>query len=65
MFDTGQASSTHACIAFEMIPIIRPNVAPMAIDGTKIPAGTLHPYEMMTSPIRTTVARRRVLTFRH
>lgn len=34
---------THAWIAFEMIPIIRPNVAPTAIEGTKIPAGTLQP----------------------
>lgn len=33
----------HAWIAFEMIPIIRPNVAPTAIEGTKIPAGTLQP----------------------
>ena len=57
--------ATHACIAFEMIPIMRPNVAPMAIDGTKIPAGTLHPYEMITSPIRTTVASSNVLTFLH
>lgn len=40
-----------------MIPTILPNVAPIAIDGTKIPAGTLHPYETTTSPRRMTVAR--------
>ena len=26
------------------------------MEGTKIPAGTLHPYEITTSPVRITVA---------
>jgi hypothetical protein len=56
---------THACIAFEMMPTMRPKVAPTAIDGTKMPAGTLQPYERMMKPVRTTVASSRVLTFRH
>src|SRR5947199_6210995 len=38
------------------MPTILPNEAPIAIDGTKIPAGTLQPYEMMTRNIRSTVA---------
>src|SRR6266487_3730743 len=38
------------------MPTILPNEAPIAIDGTKIPAGTLQPYEMMTRNIRNTVA---------
>lgn len=48
-----------------MIPIMRPKLAPMAIEGTKIPAGTLHPYEMMTRPMRITVARNKEFTMRH
>lgn len=43
-------------MAFTIIPIMRPNVAPMAMEGTKIPAGTLHPYEMITKPTRIIVA---------
>ncbi|KAI3485969.1 hypothetical protein L1887_50623 [Cichorium endivia] len=34
----------------------------MAMEGTKIPAGTLHPYEMMTSAVRSTVASSSELT---
>lgn len=45
-----------SCKAWTKIPIIRPKVAPIAIDGTKIPAGTLQPYDMMTRRIRRTVA---------
>jgi len=48
-----------------MIPIIRPKVAPTAMDGTKIPAGTFAPYEMMTKPVRKIVARRRELAILH
>ena len=44
-------------MAFTIIPIMRPKVAPMAIEGTKIPAGTLHPYEIITKKIRKIVAR--------
>lgn len=44
---------------------MRPKVAPTAIDGTKMPAGTLQPYERIMKPVRTTVASRSVLTFRH
>lgn len=32
-----------SCNACTMIPTIRPNDAPTAIEGTKIPAGTLQP----------------------
>jgi hypothetical protein len=38
------------------MPTIRPKDAPMAMDGTKIPAGTLHPKEMITSSVRRMVA---------
>lgn len=48
-----------------MMPTIRPNVAPTAMDGTKMPAGTLQPYEMMTRPMRTTVASSSELTMGH
>src|SRR5882762_9451691 len=48
-----------------MMPIILPNVAPIAIEGTKIPAGTLHPYEITTKPVRMTVARNNELTMCH
>lgn len=48
-----------------MIPIIRPKVAPTAIDGTKIPAGTLQPYETTTKPTRMTVARKSELIIVH
>ena len=39
------------------MPTILPKDAPIAIDGTKIPAGTLHPYEMMTRKVRIRVAK--------
>jgi len=48
-----------------MIPIILPNVAPMAIDGTKMPAGTLHPYETTTKHVRMTVAKNNEFTMGH
>lgn len=47
------------------MPTIRPKVAPTAMEGTKMPAGTLHPYEMTTRHVRMTVARRSELTIRH
>jgi hypothetical protein len=47
------------------MPTILPKVAPMAIEGTKMPAGTLHPYEITTRPIRIKVARSRELDMRH
>jgi hypothetical protein len=43
-------------MAFTMMPIIRPKVAPTAMDGMKIPAGTLQPYERTTKPARKIVA---------
>lgn len=48
-----------------MMPIIRPKVAPSAMDGTKIPAGTFAPYEMMTKPVRKIVARSSELAILH
>ena len=51
--------------ALTIIPTILPNVAPIAIDGTKIPAGTLLPYEITTRPVRMTVAKMRELEIRH
>jgi hypothetical protein len=48
-----------------MIPSIRPKEAPTAIEGTKIPAGILQPYETTTRPIRMTVARSNELAMRH
>lgn len=56
---------TDAWIAFARIPIILPKTAPTAIDGTKIPAGTLHPYDKMTRPVRMMAASSRELTMRH
>lgn len=56
---------TYRYSALTKIPTIRPKVAPTAIDGTKIPAGTLQPYETMTRQVRMTVARSRELTMRH
>lgn len=38
------------------MPTILPNDAPIAIEGTKIPAGTLQPYEIMTRNVRISVA---------
>ena len=52
-------------IALTIIPTILPKVAPMAIEGTKMPAGTLHPYEITTRPMRIIVARSRELDIRH
>lgn len=48
-----------------MIPTILPKVAPIAMDGTKIPAGTLHPYVITTRPMRIIVARSKELEMRH
>jgi len=48
-----------------MIPTMRPKVAPIAMEGTKIPAGTLHPYDTMTSNTRMHVASKREFTIRH
>jgi hypothetical protein len=48
-----------------MIPSIRPKEAPMAMEGTKIPAGTLHPYETTTNPVLITVARSKEFAIRH
>jgi hypothetical protein len=42
------------------MPTMRPNAAPTAIEGTKIPAGTLHPKDMMTSKVRRIVAIKRL-----
>jgi hypothetical protein len=47
------------------MPIILPKQAPTAIDGTKIPQGTLQPYEMMMKPIRMMVANKSELTIFH
>ena len=44
---------------------MRPNVAPIAMEGTKMPAGTLHPYDTMTSNVRMKVASKREFTIRH
>lgn len=52
-------------MAFTTMPNMRPNVAPIAIEGTNIPAGTLHPYDIMTRPIRTSVASNSELAIRH
>jgi hypothetical protein len=52
-------------MAFTMIPTIRPKDAPIAIEGTNMPAGTLHPYETTTKPIRMTVANNREFAMRH
>ena len=56
---------TYRLIALTMIPSMRPKVAPMAIDGTKIPAGTLQPYDITTKAVRATVAKKRELTIGH
>lgn len=55
----------HRYMDLTMIPTIRPKVAPMAMDGTKIPAGTFDPYEMMTKPVRKIVARSNELAILH
>ena len=56
---------TYRLIAFTIMPNMRPKVAPMAMDGTKIPAGTLQPYDITTKAVRATVARKRELTIGH
>jgi hypothetical protein len=56
---------THVCSALTRMPTIRPNIAPTAMDGTKIPQGTLQPYETTTRAVLTTTARRSELTIRH
>ena len=38
-----RSQRSHRHSALTMMPIILPNVAPMAIEGTKIPAGTFAP----------------------
>ena len=57
--------NTDVYIALTIIPTILPKVAPMAIDGTKIPAGTLHPYVITTNPMRMMVARSKEFDIRH
>lgn len=52
-------------MALTTMPTMRPNVAPIAIEGTKIPAGTLQPYDMTTSPMRMTVAKSNELAIDH
>ena len=42
------------------MPTMRPKAAPTAIDGTKIPAGTLQPKDIMTRSVRMTVAMARL-----
>jgi hypothetical protein len=56
---------THVCSALTRMPTIRPNIAPTAMDGTKIPQGTLQPYETTTRAVLTTTARSSELTIRH
>jgi len=51
--------------ALTRMPIILPKYAPTAMDGTKIPHGTLQPYVTMIINVRMIVARRRELTMRH
>jgi hypothetical protein len=52
-------------MALARIPIILPKTAPTAIDGTKIPAGTLQPYDKMTRPVRMIAASNKEFTIRH
>ena len=55
--DAKKAESGKASYrASTRMPTALPKEAPIAIEGTKIPAGTLHPYEMMTRSVRRTVA---------
>lgn len=49
-------SGKVSCRLLTIIPTIRPKDAPTAIDGTKIPAGTLQPYDIMTRNVRRIVA---------
>src|SRR5690242_3626407 len=48
-----------SCSASTRIPIMRPKAAPMAMLGTKMPAGTLQPKEMTTRRVRRVKARKR------
>ncbi len=48
-----------------MMPTILPNVAPIAIEGTNIPAGTLQPYEITTKAVRIKVASMSEFATRH
>lgn len=54
-----------SCSASTMMPTILPKEAPIAMDGTKIPAGTLQPYEMTTRNMRIMVANNRESTSDH
>ena len=47
------------------MPTILPNDAPIAMEGTNIPAGTLHPYETMTKSTRRMVAMSKEKTMDH
>lgn len=64
-YELKRNQSTHVYMALTMIPIILPKVAPIAIDGTNIPAGTLHPYDIITSTTRTIVAKNKELAIGH
>ena len=57
--EKNRACGKVSCRACTRIPIILPNEAPIAIDGTKMPAGTLQPYEMMTRKVLRIVANAR------
>jgi hypothetical protein len=48
-----------------MIPNILPKDAPIAMEGTKIPAGTLQPYETTTNKARMIVASNSELAICH
>lgn len=65
IWHSARRNDSYRYMALTMIPIILPNVAPIAIEGTKIPAGTLHPYEITTKPVRITVARNNEFTIGH
>jgi hypothetical protein len=52
-------SGNDSWICWTKMPTMRPNAAPTAMLGTKMPAGTLHPKEMMTSKVRMMVAIKR------
>ena len=65
IFSRNKRGATNLYIAFTIIPTIRPKVAPIAIEGTKMPAGTLHPYDTMTSKVLIHVASRSEFTMRH
>src|ERR1700761_6404217 len=54
-FESGKLS-WRACTK---MPTMRPKVAPIVMDGTKIPAGTLQPYDKMTKNVLMMVANAR------